>query len=198
MSEITVREVQRPQLSKRISLPGGQNRLRQLILYVAQRCASAPYFGSTKLNKILWKADFDSFAMRGVPVTGREYQRLDTGPAPKEMRSLHREMLAQNLIKIEIRCFSNEIEEHRTVAIAAPDLSIFTEEDRKFVDDAIAYYWHKTGREASDDAHGVAWKTHKTGDSLPYELARLADKPLSKRMMDQLLGRARKHRWITS
>jgi hypothetical protein len=198
MPEATVTEVERPRLSKRIPLPGGQNRLRQLILYVAQRCASAPYFGSTKLNKILWKADFDSFAQRGVPVTGREYQRLDTGPAPKEMKLLHRQMLAQKLIKIETHHLSDEIEEHRTVAVADPDLSMFTEEDIKFIDDAIAYYWHKTGRETNDDAHGVAWKTHKTGDPLPYELARLADKPLSRRMLGQLLDRARKHRWITS
>lgn len=190
-------EAQKPRLTVTVPLSGGQDRLKQLILYIAERCAAAPYFGSVKLNKILWKADFDSFAERGVPVTGRAYQRLELGPAPKEMKPLHREMVMDELITVETRRFGDEIEEHRTVALVPPNLSRFSEEDIRFVNRAIAYYWHKTGRETSDDSHGVAWKTHYNGDPLPYELARLSDRPLSPRMADRLLTRARAFGWIS-
>jgi hypothetical protein len=190
-------EAQRPQLTRSIRLPGGQDRLRQMILYIATRCADAQYFGSTKLNKILWKADFDAYAERGVPVTGREYQRLELGPAPREMKPLHRDMMELGEIQIEVRQFGDDIEEHRTIALRQPDLSRFTEHDLKFVEQSIKYYWNMTGRETSDDSHGVAWKTHYNGDCLFYELARLSDKPLSQRMFRRVLGRARAAGWLS-
>jgi len=190
-------EAQRPQLTRSIRLPGGQERLRQMILYIATRCADAQYFGSTKLNKILWKSDFDAYAERGVPVTGREYQRLELGPAPREMKPLHRDMMESGQIRIEVRQFGDGVEEHRTIALREPDLSRFTEDDLGFVERSIKYYWDMTGRETSDDSHGVAWKTHYNGDSLSYELARLSDKPLSQRMFRRMLGRARAAGWLS-
>ena len=35
-------------------------RLGELILYVADKCADDPRFGATKLNKILWWSDFQA------------------------------------------------------------------------------------------------------------------------------------------
>ncbi len=190
-------EARRPQLTKSVRLPGGQERLRQLILYIAQRCANAQYFGAIKLNKILWKADFDAYAERGVPITGREYQRLQLGPAPREMVPLRRDMMELGQIRVEVHQFAEDIEEHRTIALRDPDLSRFTDDDLKFVDQSIRYYWDMTGRETSDDSHGVAWKTHHNGDSLYYELARLSDKPPSQRILRRLLNRARAAGWLT-
>src|ERR1700727_1161546 len=91
-----------------IRLPGEMGRLRQMILYVAQRCESAEYFGAIKLNKIIWKADFDSFAGRGVPVTGREYRRQKLGPVPKEMARIHTEMLKQGAVRVKRKVFGKD------------------------------------------------------------------------------------------
>src|SRR3954452_13432604 len=92
-----------PRLTVTVPLPGGQSRLRQLILHVATRCEKAEWFGAIKLNKIIWKADFDSFAERRVPVTGREYRRQKFGPALREMLPVHRDMQAEGLIRVERR-----------------------------------------------------------------------------------------------
>ena len=161
-----------------VSLPGGQNRLRQLIIHVARRYHEAERFGAIKLNKILWRADFESFARRGVPVTGRPYKRLELGPAPSEMPSLQREMRAQALIRLEIIHRPNGYDEHRTVALTEPDLHLFSADDLAFVEESIRYYWDKTGIEASDDSHGAAWKSRNNGDLMPYELAHLSDDPI--------------------
>ena len=66
-------------------LPGGQGRLREMVLYVCAACRDAERFGKVKLNKILWRADFKAFAERRVPLTGRTYQKLAAVPAPLEM-----------------------------------------------------------------------------------------------------------------
>ena len=60
-------------------------RLGELILYIASRCERAQYFGKTKLNKILFYADFLYYKKTGDSITGQEYMRLDQGPAPRRL-----------------------------------------------------------------------------------------------------------------
>lgn len=195
-------ELRKPRLTNRINLPGGQDRLKEMILYVAQRCAAADRFGAIKLNKILWKADFDAFAARGVPITGRDYQRLELGPAPREMPRVYNDMLRDGLIRVERIDFGQneageDVVELRTIALVTPNLGRFDAEDLRFVETAITYYWDMTGTESSDDSHGAAWRTHHNGDPLPYELARLSDKPLSRRMRQRIINRAKERGWAT-
>lgn len=45
-------------------------RLRELMLFVADRCRGGRNFGVTKLNKILFYCDFSAFARLGKPITG--------------------------------------------------------------------------------------------------------------------------------
>jgi hypothetical protein len=161
-----------------VPLPGGQSRLRNIILYVARKCEGARYFGAIKLNKIIWKADFDAYASRRRPVTGREYRRRYFGPAPLEMLPVHRDLLRDGLIRVDNRAYGDGLVEKRTVALAEPDLRDFTSEDLAFVDASIRHWWDKTGTETSDASHGVAWRTRQDNDPMPYELALLSDEPL--------------------
>jgi len=181
----------RPKLTPSVILPGKQDRLRQMILYVATKCAKAERMGLIKLNKILWKADFDAFAARQRPITGREYQRLDLGPAPKEMPPLLRDMLRDGLIELVPTDFGEGIIEQRPIALARPNLTLFTKDDLAFVDAAIAYYWDKTGRETSDDSHGVAWKSHGNKTPMYYELSYLSDDEVTAEQRVELLQKVR-------
>jgi hypothetical protein len=157
-------------------MPGGQGRLRQMILHVARQCEPCRFFGAIKLNKIIWKADFDSFAQRHVPVTGREYLKQKFGPALREMVPVQRDMLRDGLITFENRDFGDEVVEKRTIAVADPDMSLFTKEDLSFVENSIRHYWDMTGAESSDESHGIAWNTRALGATMPYESALLSDR----------------------
>jgi hypothetical protein len=170
----------------RVDLPGRQNRLRQMILYIAQKCEGAEHFGAVKLNKILWKSDFDAYAARRRPVTGRPYQRLRLGPAPKEMVPVRDRMVESGEIRFEMIDYGDDVIEHRTIALVDPDLRIFSDEDLSFVNQAIEHYWDMTGRETSDESHGLAWRTRDNGDPMPYETAMLSDKPLGQAQLNRL------------
>jgi hypothetical protein len=174
------------QSTPKVSLPGGQSRLKNMILYVAEQCADARYFGAVKLNKIIWKADFDSFAARGVPVTGREYLKQKFGPALKEMLPVQNDMLRDELIEFKHNYFGDGIVEDRTVAVVRPNMSCFTDEDMKFVAASIQHYWHMTGTESSDESHGIAWKTRAIGETMPYESALLSDRRPNDRQWKRL------------
>lgn len=179
-----------------VSLPRGQDRLRALIIYVSNKCRSMPRFGYTKLNKIIWQADFDSYAERLIPITGRRYQRLKWGPAAKEMRPLLNELVKNGTIRIEVINFGQDgdgkpIEEQRPVPIDPIDASlfaIFDPEDLKYVDAAIEKHRPKTAVRASKDSHGVAWKTRKNSDPMPYETSFLSDEPLTPKQKSRVLS----------
>jgi Antitoxin SocA-like, Panacea domain len=182
-------------LTYRVDLPGGQLRLREMILHVSEHCSSAQHFDRTKLNKIIWKADFDAFAARRVPVTGRPYQRLQFGPVPVEMPPLYGEMLQEGVIHLDRIDHGDGSVEHRTIADVRPELKLFSQDDLSYVDAAIAHYWNKTGNETSDNSFGVAWATRENGDPMPYELALLSDRCLGKMQAERLLEMARQAGW---
>lgn len=175
-------------LTYKVHLAGGQSRLREMIIYVSAKCKDAPRWGKTKLNKILWRADFTSFYERGVPVTGRAYQRLQYGPAPVEMAPMLGEMLNYGLIKISPVEFENGSVEERIEPLTGAGLSVFSPDDLAYVDRAIEYYWDDTAREVSEDSHGMAWKSRENGDPMAYELSYLSDE----RIPDHVLSRIKK------
>jgi hypothetical protein len=186
----------RQRLTYRVDLPGGQARLRELIIYVSERCATARRFGKIKLNKIIWKADFDAYAARRVPVTGRAYLRQKFGPVPNEMPPLYGEMLQDGLITIDFVDLGNNYVEHRTIPKVNPELrKFFSDDDVSYVDASINYYWELTGEEASDDSHGVAWRSRSDGDPMPYELALLSDATPTDGQARRLLELAEQRGW---
>ena len=187
-------------LTYHVDLPGGQARLRDLIIYVSARCADSVRFGMIKLNKIIWRADFTAFADRGVPVTGRYYQRLRLGPAPVEMPPVLREMQQDQLIEISVTDFGvapdgSPIREYRPVALVKPSLRWFSDDDIKYVDASISHYWAMTGMETSDESHGVPWKSRENSDPMPYEAAHLLSDELPPDVALRLEKLAREQGW---
>ena len=184
----------RYKLTWKVSLPGGQKRLREAVLYVSQKCEQAPYFGKVKLNKIIWRADFESFAQRGQPVTGRQYQRLRQGPAPVEMLPILNELQAEGLISYRIRKIG-DYEEQRPIALQSPVLTMFSKQDLDYLDQAISVYREKTRSEVSDISHGAACKSRDDGDPMPYELAYLSDQPLGVGQKSRILKLSETYGW---
>lgn len=182
-------------LTYRVDLPGGDVRLREMILYVSQKSAEMPRYGKTKLNKILWDADFSAFAARGVPVTGRPYQKLQAGPAPVEMPTVLVEMEQAGLIEIETVDFGDGIIEQRVIAKAPPSLHFFSSDDLAYMDRSIERLWDLTAKRASDRSHGVAWKTRDELDPLPYEAALLSDEELAGEPLARIVDMAQELGW---
>lgn len=181
----------RAKLTFKVELPGGESRLREMVLYVCGKCAEADRFGKVKLNKILWRADFTAYAERGLPVTGRSYQKLAAGPAPVEMPPLLAEMEADRLIEIDRRDVGDGYVEDRPRALQQPNLRFFSADDLSFVDSAILFYWKKTASAASELSHQIAWKSRDYLDPIPYETVFLSDKKPTGIELDRLFSLAK-------
>jgi hypothetical protein len=59
-----------------------EKKLAELIVYVAGNIQDDATGGATKINKIVFYADFAAVRSQGYPITGVEYQKLENGPAP--------------------------------------------------------------------------------------------------------------------
>ncbi len=146
----------------------GNARLRELILYVSQRCADDPTFVATKLNKILFYSDFFSYFRFGEPISGIEYQRLPNGPAPKQLLPVRNQMLRAGDLAMEKISFFNQ-QQHRCVPLRDPNLDQFKGRDIALIDDVIQKLWGKTATEVSKLSHQRAWRIAKDRDSIPYQ-----------------------------
>src|ERR1700733_10925348 len=77
-----------------------ERRFAELMLYVSEKCASDPKFGATKLNKILFYADFLAYAELGNSITGFEYQKLPHGPAPRRILTVRRRLEQEGALEV--------------------------------------------------------------------------------------------------
>jgi hypothetical protein len=154
--------------------PYGDDRLKELILYVAEKCQEDPTFGATKLNKILYFSDFMSFILHGEPVTGVEYMRLGQGPVPKRMKPITKQLEAEHRIAIQSRDYFG-LEQQRVIPLESANLDVFKPRDIAIVDEVIKLLWGDSAKKVSLMSHGIAWKMFEDKESIPYEAAYLAN-----------------------
>lgn len=152
-------------------------KLKEMILYISKKCMDDPHFGATKLNKILYFADFMSYRLRGKAITGCDYMRLDRGPVPKRMKAVHDEMRRNKDIHLELR--DRFAFHHRTVALRDPDLDCcFAPSDIAFVDAVIEAFQNDNATDISEMSHGRAWRVARDRESIPYCTALISDEDL--------------------
>lgn len=147
------------------------NKLRELILYIAMESEGDEAFGATKLNKLLFYADFIAYVELGDSITGEEYQALQWGPAPRRLVPVREKMLEEEEIAIRLRDFHGRPQE-RILALTNADVSRFTSHEIALVSHLILEWWGRTATEMSRQSHRFAgWQLARLGETIPYEVA---------------------------
>lgn len=160
-------------------------KFRNLMLYLAHRCKDDRHFGATKLNKMLYYCDFTAFAKLGEPITGAEYQRLEQGPAPRELVKERRILIDAGRAKLELESVVPHTLQRLSPATDCGDLAdAFTEGELEVIDDVVDEMRDMTARDASEKSHQEAgWILAANGETIPYETAWLAS-PTDPEIMD--------------
>ena len=60
-------------------------KFKELVLYLSQASGEDEGFGMVKLNKLLYRSDFEAFRLLGSSITGATYERQDYGPVAREL-----------------------------------------------------------------------------------------------------------------
>lgn len=153
----------------------GDEKMRELILYLAAKSETDPRFSSTKLNKLLFYCDFGAYRQLGRSITGHSYQKLQFGPVPKVMLPILEQMkLDRECVEIERDHFGRS--QRRVVALRAPDVSLFTAEELRLADRILEELWRSNATEVSDLSHDfIGWKAAALNEIIPYETVFVGD-----------------------
>lgn len=130
----------------------------------------------TKLNKLLFYADFLHFKEYTISITGSRYAHLPYGPAPDQYQhyiaALHHE---EQVIDIEERVFNVGSDEYAGEFITAreePDLSLFSTSELKVLAMVKERFSGMTAREISDRSHEEeGYQQTANGDLISYRYA---------------------------
>src|SRR2546422_4570022 len=138
-------------------------KLRHLILYVAKKSAAKNH-GDIHLNKILFFSDAWALQHIGVPITGSRYQKLPFGPASRPLMPLRREMVDRGEVEVEMVGTSRV-----TNAIREPNLSLFTAEEIRLVDEVIDLFEGISANVLSRVSHDIApgWNRVELKEDIP-------------------------------
>jgi hypothetical protein len=156
-----------------------EEKFKNLILYIAKKSEDDPRFGSVKLNKILYYSDFDAYRRLGESITGATYQRINEGPAPRELVPVRKRMTGES---IEIRTTPvGSYAQHRIVALVTPDESLFTEAELRIVDQTIQAMWPMNGAQVTALSHTEpGWIQAENLGDIEYETAWMqSDEPVA-------------------
>jgi len=158
---------------KRHKVQYDSDKLRELILHISRQSEGDPCFGAVKLNKILFYSDFIAYRQFGRSITGADYQKLNHGPAPRQLKPLHNRMRHEGAIAVRPNEYGGRMQQ-RSFALREPILGKFTAAEIALVDRIIQQLWGKNATEVSELSHRfVGWKLAKLGESIPYSLALL-------------------------
>lgn len=151
-------------------------KLKELIVYISTLSDRDDSFGATKLNKLLFRADFTAYAKWGKPITGVEYFALENGPAPRAMKKLLGIMADQGEIAIREKDYFG-LEQHRVIPLRSPETESFSKDEMGLLFWLIQHYWGRSGTSMSNESHEfLGWSLANLEETIPYSVALVGDR----------------------
>jgi hypothetical protein len=170
-----------------------ERKLKELILYVADRSRDDVDFDVKKLTAILYYADFDAYRRLGSPISGADYQKFPEGPAPRQFPLARESLLADGLIAIAQRPGADR-DRQRITATQPFERGWLSKDELSVVEDVLADLRQKTGREAADLSRGEpGWKMAGDNETIPYTTAWLSSQPLTPDQLEKARRVVKKH-----
>lgn len=117
----------------------------------------------TKLNKLLFYADFELYRQTGYSMSGSRYRAIPYGPAPYKYQSLFEYMVDNDIVNINYQEFSNgEGEQFLPSQNKAFNPEFFSEVELNVLSQVVNKFKDTTTKEIIDISHNeLGWKKNK-------------------------------------
>lgn len=143
-------------------------KLEELILYLAEQSEEDPGFSDTKLNKLLFFADFRAYEELGKPITGHRYQKLPYGPAPVALLPVVGRMESSGSCERYERRYHGRTQ-RRLRPLRSPDLDRFTAEEIRLIDEVVEEFRDLNASQISELSHRLpGWQAVGMQEEIPY------------------------------
>jgi hypothetical protein len=156
-----------------------ETKFTELLLHVAERLQGDRAGGATKLNKVLFFAEFTHVRRHGAVISGCAFQKLEHGPAPRQLVPVRTRLVATGDAELRTEDFLGR-PQHRLVPLRPADLSVFSEQERETIEDVLSQLAGLTAREVSELSHDEpGWCLTELGETIPYGAALLGTRQVS-------------------
>lgn len=137
------------------------DRLKNILLYFIEK-SDGVFF--TKMNKLLFYADFMAYRVTGKSVSGLAYKAIAHGPVPVRWDRIYSFF---DEIDQEIVQFSDGREGTKLVSKLSPDMAEFSDDELKILEYVSQRFKNETPTQISETSHEEeAWKKYKDSDKL--------------------------------
>jgi hypothetical protein len=157
------------------SWPYDPRKFRELILFIAEKSAGDGFFADTHMNKVLFWSETYAVQYLGRPITGAHYQKLERGPAARALVPARRAMVEAGDVQIK-KVGKKTV----TKARRKPDLSLFTVDELKLVEQVIARVGGRPAEDVSDESHKLSsgWKMMELNEVIPLGVQMIDTTPV--------------------
>lgn len=127
---------------------------------------------TTKLNKLLFYADFKHYKEYAVSITGVRYEHLDYGPTPVKYSYYFATLVDNNSLRIQEVEFPEGYTGQELFAEKEPDLNIFSDSELKILASVKEHFQSFTSNAISRYVHKEkAYEETQDGELISYEYA---------------------------
>lgn len=142
-------------------------KLFNVILYF---CAGGQL--KTKLNKLLFYADFKHFKEYSVSITGARYVHLQYGPVPDNYEYYFAELGRENILEMEEEIFGNYTG-FKCIARQEPEFEVFNKSERDVLESVLNFFQKFGSAEIMKFSHEEeAYVSTNEGEPISYLYAK--------------------------
>ena len=181
-----VNDVPENQPSIRISIPELQvDKLKNVLLYMLERCAGKPNVGETVLNKLLYFCDFNYYEIYEEHLTGLRYKKLPFGPVPQNLDGILTQMVEARQLQ-QVNTDYHGFSQTRYLPLETADLQLFSAAEKAIIDAVIMQMGDWSATKISEYSHkDIPWMATKDGVYINYNLAFYREFPYSVRIYEE-------------
>ncbi len=148
-----------------------ESKLKEMILYFSNLSEVDESFGSIKLNKLLFYADFTAYLRWGKSISGVRYFALEHGPAPQPMKRILKALESQKALILKDTDYYGSTQK-KPIALSQPKLKCFNVEEVNLMHNLLNEHWGKNAKSISYESHGfLGWSALWLGEEIPYSVA---------------------------
>lgn len=167
-----------------------QGKQKELVLYMSQQSAEDEGFGMVKLNKLLYRADFEAYRVLGHSITGETYEKQEYGPVARHLLIALDDLASRHYIVWQ-HPQRGPYKSHVPAATEPPDMDMFSPDELAVVDKTLNELAAHGGKSISEWSHetSAGWRVKKIGQEIPYSSAVINLKPLTEKTLKKLRAR---------
>lgn len=181
-----------------------RGKFKEMVLYFAVRSAELKDagFGMVKLNKMLYRADFEAYRTLGHPITGETYERQRFGPVARDLPVVFDELAHSGRLRwqqIPAGPHTRNVPTVPDTDEAAPSTGAFSEQEMAVMERVLRDLATYGGKAVSEWSHeqSAGWNlAAEDGNVIEYRTAFISAKPLPAGFLKHAKEHVRNSGWV--